>query len=194
MKTEDPESAGGYATGQYDAIIVEASEQDLKQTPTTSSLALIDMLASRMDAVDVFMPAALHMLRKSELYSMCVQFELQELPNNLSLDLNSVPPPNLLRVCNQALCVVQDTSGGEIHKIGREGFKLITTGVKDALTSSAAQLAPGVYTLTAFCTVDNLQDFKLDPPRGSKSQHALIVVRDIVPGDSAYEPHNIIVD
>ena len=194
VKTEDSESAGGYATGQYDAIIVEASEQDLKQTPTTSSLALIDMLASRMDAVDVFMPAALHMLRKSELYSMCVQFEPQELPHNLSLDLNSVPPLNLLRVCNQAFCLVQATSGGEIHKIGREGFKLITTGVKDALTSSAAQPAPGVYTLTAFCTMDTLQDFKLDPPRGSKSQHALIVVSDIVPGASADEPPNIIVD
>ena len=112
MKTEDPEGAGGHATDQYDAIIVEASEQDLKQTPTTLSLVLICMLALRMDAVDVFMPAALHMLRKSELYSMCVQFEPQELPHNLSLDLNSVPPPNLLRLCNQAFCFVQATSGG----------------------------------------------------------------------------------
>ena len=109
-----------------------------------------------MDAVYVFMPAALHMLRKSELYSMCVQFEPQELPHNLSLDLNSVPPPNLLRVCNQAFCLVQATSGGEIQKIGSEGFKLITRGVKDALTRGAAQLAPGVYTLTAFCTMDSL--------------------------------------
>ena len=66
--------------------------------------------------------------------------------------------------------------------------------MEDALTSSAAQPAPGVYTLTAFCTVDNLQDFKFDPPRGSKSQHALIVVSDIVPGASADEPPNIIVD
>ena len=74
MKTEDSESAGGYATGQYDAIIVEASEQDLKQTPATSSLVLINVLASRTDQVDVFISAALHMLRKSELYSMCVQF------------------------------------------------------------------------------------------------------------------------
>ena len=63
MKTEDPEGAGGYATDQYDSIIVEVSKQDPKQTPTTSSLVLINMLASRMDAVDVFMPAVLHMLR-----------------------------------------------------------------------------------------------------------------------------------
>ena len=194
VKTEDPEGSAGSATDQYDAIIVEASEQDLKQTPTTSSLVLINMLASRMGAVDVFMPAALHMLRKSELYSMCVQFEPQELPHDLSLDLNSLPPQHLLCACNQAFCLVQATSGGEVQKIGTEGFKLITRGVKDVLTSSAAQPAPGVYTLTAFCTMDTLQDFKLDPPRGSKSQHALIVVSDIVPGASADEPPNIIVD
>ena len=66
--------------------------------------------------------------------------------------------------------------------------------MKDALTSSAAQPAPGVYTLTAFCSVDNLQDFKFDHPRGSKSQRVLIVVSDIVPGASADEPPNIIVD
>ena len=34
VKTIDPEGAGGYATDQYDAVIVEASKQDLKQTPT----------------------------------------------------------------------------------------------------------------------------------------------------------------
>ena len=51
-----------------------------------------------------------------------------------------------------------------------------------------------VYTLSRLCTVDNLQDFKLDPPRGSKSQHALIVVSDIVPSASAEEHPNITVD
>ena len=70
---------------------------------------------------------------------------------------------------------------------------MITKGVKDALPSSAAQPASDVYTLTAFCTVDTLQDFKLDPPRGSKSQHALIIVSDIVPGDND-EPPNLIID
>ena len=189
-----PEPPGGRATGDYDGIIVEAAEQDLKQTPTSSSLVLINMLASRMDAVDVFMPAALHMLRKSELYSMCVQFEPQELPHDMSRDLTPLPPQPLLRACNKVFCLVQATSGGEVLKIGSEGFKLITKGVSDVLTSSAAQPAPGVYTLTAFCTVDNLQDFKLDPPRGSKSQYALIVVSDIVPGSSVKEPTNIIVD
>ena len=125
---------------------------------------------------------------------MCVHFKPQELPGDLSQDLQPLPPHHLLRPCNQAFCLVQATAGGEIQKIGDEGFKLITKGVKDALPSSAAQPASDVYTLTAFCTMDTLQDFKLDPPRGSKSQHALIIVSGIVPGASADEPPNLIVD
>ena len=71
---EQPASVEQHAeqVHDYDAIIVEAAEQDLKQTPTSSSLVLIDLLAARMDAVDVFLPAALHMLEKSQLYSLSV--------------------------------------------------------------------------------------------------------------------------
>ena len=105
------------ATDDFDAIIVEAAEQDVKQTPTSSSLALIILLASRMDAADVFIPAALHMIQKSELYSMCVHFEPQELVGNLSQDLQPLPPHHLLRACNQAFCFVEATAGGELQKI-----------------------------------------------------------------------------
>ena len=193
-KIEDPDEAARSATDDFDAIIVQAGEQDLKQTPTSSSLVLLHMMASRMDTADVFMPASLHMLQKSDVYSMCVHFEPQQLPGDLSQDLQPLPSCDLLRACNQAFCLVQATAGGETQRIGDEGFKLITKGVKDALPSSAAQSAPDDYTLTAFCTMGDLQDFKLDPPRGSKSQHALIMVSDIVPGTSADEPPNVIVD
>ena len=146
VKIEDTDDAARSATDDYNAIIVEAAEQDLKQTPTSSSLVLINMLASRMDAVDVFMPAALRVLRKSELYSMCVHFEPQELPRELAQDLETVPPQHMLRACNQAFCLVEATAGGEIQRIGTEDFKLVTKGVKDALASNAAQPAPDVYT------------------------------------------------
>ena len=183
----------------YDAIIVEAAEQDLKQTPTSSSLVLIDLLAARMDAVDVFLPAALHMLEKSQLYSLSVRFEAQKLPDALLNDplrpvYEHAPPEKMLRPCTQAFCIVQATNKGECHDIGNGGFKVINKGVRDALFDSAAQPDPVSYTLTAFCTKDNLQDFKLDPPRGSKSQYALIVVTDILPGSSADDPANLIVD
>ena len=198
---EQPASVEQHAeqVHDYDAIIVEAAEQDLKQTPTSSSLVLIDLLAARMDAVDVFLPAALHMLEKSQLYSLSVRFEAQKLPDALLNDplrpvYEHAPPEKMLRPCTQAFCIVQATNKGECHDIGNGGFKVINKGVRDALFDRTAQPDPVSYTLTAFCTKDNLQDFKLDPPRGSKSQYALIVVTDILPGSSADDPANLIVD
>ena len=81
-----------------------------------------------------------------------------------------------------------------MESIGDNGYKLITKGVRDALDTSAAQPGARVFTLTAFCTLENLQDFKLDPPRGSKSQHAVIIVSDINQRDKAGKPANLIVE
>ena len=58
----------------------------------------------------------------------------------------------------------------------------------------AAQPGPQVFTLTAFCTLHNLQDFKLDPPQGSQSQHALIIVSDSSQGVTARKSPNLIVE
>ena len=65
---------------------VAAAEQDLKQAPTSASFSLVNMLASRIDSIDVFLPAALHMLQKSDLYSMRVRFDPQELPHGVFED------------------------------------------------------------------------------------------------------------
>jgi len=176
-----------------DAIIVEAAEQDLKLTPTKNSLPLIDMLASRMTSADVFLPAMLHMLKKSDVYGLSVRYGPQQLPPELLEDLQPVVQKQELRGCAQAYCVVEATSGGTKEKIGEEGWKLITKGVKDALETGAAQPGSAEVTLTAFCTLDTIQDFQLHPPRGCKTQHALIVVSDICPASEGEQP-NLIVD
>ena len=81
-----------------------------------------------------------------------------------------------------------------MESIGDNGYKLITQGVKDALGTSAAQPGARVFTLTAVCTLETLQDFKLDPPRGSKSQHDVTIVSDINQRDKAGEPAHFIVE
>ena len=65
-----------------------------------------------------------------------------------------------------------------MESTGDNGYKLLTQGVKDALDTSAAQPGTRVFTLTARCASETVQNFKLDPPRGSKSQHAVIIVSD----------------
>lgn len=177
----------------YDAIIVEATEQDLKQAPTSESLPLIDMLAERMDSVDVFLPATLDMIKKSVHYSLCVHYDIQKLLPQISTDLLSAPAEThtLVRPCSQVFALVESTKGGDRDPLGEEGFKLVTKDVKDAL-GGAEQ--PATYTVTAYCTLDNVQNFKLDPPRGSKTQTALITISDIIPGATPNEPTNLTVD
>ena len=53
------------------------------------------------------------------------------------------------------------------------GFKLITPDVEDLL--SAEDAGQMKHTLSAICTLDNLPQYRLDPPRGG-TQHALVIV------------------
>ena len=126
---------------------------------------------------------------------MCIHYAAQKLPEELSQDLAAASPQSLTRACAQTFCLVEASAGGEVAKIGDDGFKLTTRGVKDPFQSCVAQPAENLhYTLTAFCTLDNLQDFKLDPPRGSKSQHALVIISDIFQGASETDSPTLIVD
>ena len=77
-----------------------------------------------------------------------------------------------------------------LHNIGEDGYKLCTNGVRDVLAPDDTT----TYSLTAFCTLKNLQDFKLDPPRGTKKQNALIVISDVIEGGAAQPVKNFIVD
>jgi len=157
------------------------------------SLLLLDMMASKLDSVDVFLPAALHMIHKSVHYSLVVHYAPQDLVEELSKDLDPAQSPgeNLTCPCSQAFVLVEVSAPGEEPiPLGNDGYKLVTKGVKDALVPDS----PATYTLTAFCTLANLQDFKLDPPRGAKKHTALVVIADMQAKDSADEPVNFIVD
>ena len=54
-----------------------------------------------------------------------------------------------------------------------DGFKLITPDVEDLLsTEDDGQMK---HTLSAICTLENLTQYKIDPPRGT-TQRALVIV------------------
>ena len=36
------------------------------------------------------------------------------------------------------------------------------------------------FTMTAFCTLENLKDMKLDPPRSAKAQAALVLISSVI--------------
>ena len=176
----------------FDAVIVDACEQDLKQVPTMSSTMLIDMLAARIDDGGVFLPGALHMIKKSMDYGMCVQYEQQALLDELSEDLlpDSSGKVKLVRQCSQVFALIEADRASVLHNIGEDGYKLCTGSVRDVLAPDDTT----TYDLTAFCTLKNLQDFKLDPPRGTKKQNALIIISDVIDSSAAQPVKTFIVD
>ena len=63
---------------------------------------------------------------------------------------------------------------------------LVTDDVVDCLQTHSPT-AQEKYKLTSFCNLDNVTDFKLDPPKGAKVQAALVSVTGFI--DETPEVH-----
>ena len=74
--------------------------------------------------------------------------------------------------CQKVVALVRSKRNSTPTPLG-DGFKLITPDVEDLLsTEDDGQMK---RTLSAICTLENLTQYKIDPPRG-KTQHALVIV------------------
>ena len=74
------------------------------------------------------------------------------------------------------LVLVRSTKNSKAAPLG-SGYKLIAPDVEDLLsTEDPNQVTSQMkHTLSATCTLDNLPQYRLDPPRGGH-QHALVIV------------------
>ena len=91
------------------------------------------------------------------------------------------------------LALVEASEPSSLQEAGTGGYKITTNNFKDLLHD--ANDARGVQ-LISFCTLENLQDFKLDPPRtqASKKQTALVLISSILQESSAGQPASFMVD
>ena len=90
--------------------------------------------------------------------------------------IDQTPGSTLSRPCSQVIALVAASGPSTLSSIGAEGHKLVNDTVRD-LTEESEQL----YELTSYCSLDNLQDFKLDPPKKKKQQAAMVVLCDVLP-------------
>jgi hypothetical protein len=89
----------------------------------------------------------------------------------------------MLRPCSRAVALVFSTKRSQVTAAGANGHKLVTDDVVDCLpTDNAATQAK--YKLISFCTLDNVTDLKLDPPKGTKVQAALVSVTGVIDADT----------
>jgi len=72
--------------------------------------------------------------------------------------------------------LVRSSNNSKPNPLG-SGFKLIIRGVEDLLSKEDPTHVAGQmkHTLSAMCTLNNLPQHRLDPPRGG-TQHALVIV------------------
>ena len=143
--------------------IVHAGDQTLGEAPTKSTMTLLPLLDDLRPDTSGIVPAALHMVSSSHHYTFEIRFQ------------EGVAMP-----CQKIVSLLRSSQDSHTDRLG-DGFKLTTTGVEDLLadTEGNEQLASKRYTVSAVCTVENLKNYKLDPPRGGQ-QHALVTISDVI--------------
>ena len=177
----------GQDDNNFDCFIVDAAEQDMREALSLRSTVLLPMLSHSVDSV---LPAMLRMIRKSEHYAMAVQYITQEVPVELSKAASKANTGvTMLRPCSRAVALVLSTNRSKVLDAGASGNKLVTENVVDCFQPDGDG-EQTQYSLTSFCTLDTVTDFKLDPPRGAKTQAALVNVTGVIDVDthSAEQP------
>ena len=92
------------------------------------------------------------------------------------LHLPSQPGSKIMRPCSQVIALVAASGPSKLQAAGSEGYRLVNDTVRD-LTETSGQ----TFEVTSYCSLANLQDFKLDPPKRAKEQAALVVLSDALP-------------
>jgi hypothetical protein len=160
IKQEKDLSGGASQPPVYNVhlTIVNAVEQPLTEAPTQSALALLPLLDYSDTDTSSIVAAPLQMVSESQQYAFEVSMQTE---------------PKIATLCQKVLSLVRSTKATTTIQVG-QGFKLTTTDVEDVLGDTEKK-----FTLTAVCTLDNLPQYRLDPPRRGV-QYALITVTSMM--------------
>ena len=144
-----------------------------------ASARLLPLLNSDNASTDIVRPAALHTLRKSPHYTLAVQSTVPPIPESLQPSFVDAPSATtIFSPCTRVLALVESSEASKLQETGAGGFKITTSNVKDLLHDDPDAQA---VQLISFCSLDNLQGFKLDPPRTQaiKKQATLVLISSV---------------
>ena len=72
--------------------------------------------------------------------------------------------------------LVACNSKSKADKVGDDGYKVVTSDVKDVANPNGTIDEPiGSHTLVEYCSMDGLPGFRLDPPRGKNFRVAVVL-------------------
>ena len=165
--TKQSSDSQSQKSGDGGIVIVEATDQDLGLKPNSSVQDILEFVKQCAPRTDAIIPANLSQLRQSSHYAMQVE------------------AANVMRPCEKALVLVVASEKSKQSDI-REGVARIETpnvmDGMDALETGATERQK--YTLVTMCPTNKTSEVAFMPPRtGRKSQAALCVVTQIMPGN-----------
>ena len=161
------EASDSAAQPDPQCYIVEAMEQPLVDTPSKSSLILLNLLKHTKVNTDVCVPAAASIVHKEPHYGLSVKYVVDQAP--------------VQKTCISALVLVEATVVSKLDRVN-EGFMMTTEKVRDALDDTF------VFTLISYCSLTNAPDYQLKPNRRQKPQMALVTISDVLETGSAEKP------
>ena len=150
-------------------VVVHAADQPWTEPPSKAVLEMIPMIRDLKDDTSAILPASLHMVETSPHYAFTIVC-------TSILDGSKIFLP-----CQKILALVRSSKNSKADRLG-DGYKLVTPDVEDLLsidnpTAAITSCSQGQekHTLSAICTLDNLPQYRLDPPRGG-TQAALVAL------------------
>ena len=89
-----------------------------------------------------------------------------------------------------AAVLVASPNNSKPHPIGENGYKVVTTQLKDIANPAHTGKGPvGDHTLVGYCSLESLSRFTLDPPRGKEFRVALVLISKV--DDEGFHIHKL---
>ena len=171
----------------FSFMVVDASIQSFDQPPTTQSVRLLPLLDAASTVNEAVLPVNLDMVHKNDHYPMIIKFHTQPLPKGFEEMADPMSRVQFTRpAVNIVALVVATTKSPSKTSETIDGGYMLTTTVSDyALSDTSNAAQPAQYKIRSYCTLDNVKDFKIDPPRGQKQQVALVQITAIAASNEA---------
>ena len=132
------------------------------------------MLKQCPESQDAMLAAHLSEIRACPFYGMRVEYAPEA--------EGGAPQP--ARNCHFAVALVRSTQKSRCVSTA-SGFLVSTPGVRDAFGKDDS----ATVTIQSYCSIDNLLDFKLDPPSKAKQRVCLLLIT--APSPQALTVHNV---
>ncbi len=152
------------STKHVNLVVVAAAETNVLTPPTAAMHDLRVMLTHCSKSSSGMLVAALSEIHRCPYYGLNIRYS-----------------DGTERSAKSVLALVISSAKSTLLDIG-DGYKVTTLGIKDALgsTSDATDHSADTIAVTGFCGLDDVLNFKLDPPRGpKKTRMAAILVTSV---------------